>query len=58
MKIICQNCFEILADRNKEQNTITLDADRFPQAIKELSEGAPLLTLTCHKCGCMLQVKV
>lgn len=58
MKIICQNCYEILADRDKEQNTITLYSDKFPEAIRELSAGAPIVTLTCPKCACKLQVRV
>lgn len=58
MKVICQNCFDILADRNKEEHTITLDPDKFPRAVQEMSRGASLLTLTCPRCGCMLQVKL
>lgn len=55
MKIICQNCFEILADRSGD--TFRYDPYEVEAIMQELSEDSTLITLSCPKCGCMVQVK-
>jgi hypothetical protein len=58
MKVICQNCFEILAERNTNENYFKYDSDKVESILQKPSEDAYILTFACPKCGCMLQVKV
>lgn len=58
MKIICQNCYEILAERNVKNGYFKYDAENGESILQEISKEVCLLTLACPKCGCMLQVKV
>ena len=57
-KIICQNCFEILAERNTKEGYFKYDPESGESILQELTPDVSLLTLACPKCGCMLQVKV
>ena len=59
MKIICQNCYEIIADRKllAKWNERVLDIDpSLVVAVQEIGDNV-LLTMQCPKCGCLLQVK-
>lgn len=58
MKIICQNCFEILGERNPEEKYFKYDPYEVENILQEIDEKHSILTLACPKCGCMLQVKV
>ena len=58
MKIICQNCFEILAERNVGENWFKIDNNKVESILQEIDPDHTLLTIACPKCGCMLQVKV
>lgn len=58
-KVICQNCYEILAERNVSGGPyFKYDPDNGESILQELTPDVCLLTLACPKCGCMLQVKV
>ena len=57
-KIICQNCFEVLAERNIEEDWLKYDPNKVESIGQELNADETLLTFACPKCGCMLQVKV
>lgn len=57
-KIICQNCFEILAERNDDKGVFRYDPNKMDTVCQEIDKDHCLLTLSCPKCGCMLQVKV
>lgn len=56
MKVICQNCFEILAERGEDY--IKDDPNKVDSIVQALDADHCLLTYCCPKCGCMLQVKV
>lgn len=58
MKVICQNCHEILADRDYKENTFKYDPNKVESIVQELTPDVCLLTLRCPKCDCMVQVKV
>ena len=54
-KVICQNCFHILADRRKEG--IAFDPNKVDSIFQELDRDHTLITLQCPECGCTVQVK-
>lgn len=56
-KVICQNCHEILADRNIEKGEFRYDPCGMDSVVQTI-EHTVLLTLSCPKCGCMVQVIV
>lgn len=57
-KIICQNCFKILAERNFEERWFKIDDVNVESILQEIDPDHSLLTISCPECGCMLQVKV
>lgn len=58
MKVICQNCYEILAERNMKNGYFKYDPDKVESILQEIDENNCILTISCPKCGCILQVKV
>lgn len=57
-KIICQNCYEILAERNVSEGIFRYDPNKMDTVLQCIDEDHAILTISCPKCGCMLQVKV
>lgn len=57
-KVICQNCYEVLAEKDVVNHTFKYDPNSMDTVIQELDEDHCLLTICCPKCGCMVQVKV
>lgn len=55
-KIICQNCYEILGERNDEE--FRYDPTKMDSIVQGVDKDTCILTLACPKCGCMIQVKV
>ena len=58
MKIICQNCFEVLGERNPEEDYFKYEPAKVDSIIQGVDSDHAILTLACPKCHCMLQVKV
>ena len=57
-KIICQNCYEILAERNVGEGWFKYDPNNGESILQEINADVCLLTMSCPRCGCMIQVKV
>ena len=57
MKVICQNCYEILANKD-EAGSLRFNPNEIESIAQELNPDEVLLTLACPKCGCTVQVKV
>lgn len=55
-KIICQNCYEVLAERNDEE--LRYDPIKTETIVQDTSKDECILTFACPKCRCMVQVRV
>lgn len=58
MKVICQNCFEVLADRKPDENYLRFDPEKVDSFVQGIDSDHCILTLCCPKCSCMVQIKV
>ena len=57
-KIICQNCYEVIAERDESAGTFKYDPNVVGSLIQEIDRNEVMLTLCCPHCGCLLQVRV
>lgn len=57
-KIICQNCYEVIAERDESSGTFKYDPNVVESLLQPVGKDNTLLTLCCPHCGCLLQVRV
>lgn len=54
MKVICQNCFTVLAERNDKEDYLRFDPNAVNTVFQEMNKDETLITFVCPTCDCMV----